>query len=139
MQPAIPVRQHRDRRVVAHGADRLLRILHHRVQDHFQLFQRKSHRKLAAAQFLALIQHGLRRIGLDDVVDLGDPPCPGPERLARRQHVLQFLVTIERACSRSTAIVWPGPTRPFSMILSPSSFTIPVSEPTISMASEVIV
>ena len=32
---------------------------------------------------------------------------------------------------------WPGPTRPFTWIWSSDSFTMPVSEPTISSPSSV--
>ena len=69
VQAAILVGQHGDRRVVAHRADGFLRVLHHRVQDQFQLLQREADRELAAAQRLGIEAHRLRRVGFDDVVD----------------------------------------------------------------------
>ncbi len=35
-------------------------------------------------------------------------------------------------------MVWPGPTAPFSTMSSSSSFTMPVSEPTISILLRVM-
>ena len=45
-----PVRQHRQRGVVAHRADRLLAVHRHRRQDHLQVFLRVAERLLAVEQ-----------------------------------------------------------------------------------------
>ena len=97
VQPAIALGQHGQRRVVAHGTDGLGRFLHHRVQDELQLLERGANGQLAAAEFLADVQRGLRGIGLDDAVDLGDAPGPCGVVVPRGQHVLHLLVAIERA------------------------------------------
>ena len=53
VQTAIFLGQHRQRRVVAHRADRFLGILDHRCKDHFHILQRMAGGGLAADQFLA--------------------------------------------------------------------------------------
>ena len=81
VQPAIVLREHGERRVVAHAADRLVPLLHHRMEDQLQLFERMSGAELAPPQLLALVDRGLRRIGLDDMVDLRDAARPFAEGL----------------------------------------------------------
>ncbi len=52
-------------------------------------------RVLAPPQLLALVEHRLRRVGLDDAVDRLHPLGPLAERLARGERILQLLVTEE--------------------------------------------
>ena len=95
VQTAMLARQHGKRRVVAHRAHGFLRVFHHRMQDDFQLFQRGANRHLTTAQRLALIRHRLRRVGLDDLIDLGDRLGPFAEGLTGGQHVLHLIVGVE--------------------------------------------
>ena len=95
VQAAVALGQHGDRRVVTHAADGLGAVLHHRVQDHLQLFQRGAHGQLAAAQLGRVVHDRLRRIGFDDAVKLSDAPGPGAEVLPGGQHVLQLAIEVE--------------------------------------------
>ena len=139
VQAAIAIGKHCDRRVITHRTDSFLLILHHWMQDHFQLFQRETNGKLAAAECLALEQGGFGRIGLHDMVDLGDAPGPFAECLAGGEHVLYLVVAVEARGGQIDADGSAGPTRPFSMMVSAASFTMPVSEPTTIKPSEVMV
>ncbi len=107
MQSAVALRQHGERRVVAHRADRLLRVFHHRVQQHFLLFHGEANGDLAAAQQLGVVDDRFDRVGLDDVVDHLDALGPFAERLARGEQVLQRLVAIE-PCRRPDRCRWSG-------------------------------
>ena len=89
VQPAILGREHRDRSVVAHGADRLGAILDHRVQDGLQLLEREAHGELAAAQLFGREIRTLIGVALDDGVDARGAVHPLAERLARGEQVLQ--------------------------------------------------
>jgi len=59
MQAAILVRQHGDGRVVAHGADGFLGVLHHRMEDQLQVLLREPYRHLASPQLVLLEARGL--------------------------------------------------------------------------------
>ena len=95
MQAAILVRQHSQRRVVAHRAGGFLCIFDHRLEQQFQFFQRIAGRDLTPAQLVAgeFGFGGLLRA--DDVVDRGHVFRPVAKRLRRRQLLLQVGVVIE--------------------------------------------
>ena len=95
VQAAIVLAQHCHGRVITHAADGLRTILHHRVQDHLQVFHRGPNRKLAAAQFCRIIACRLGAIGLDHLVDPGDALGPVAERLAGGERVLQLLIEVQ--------------------------------------------
>src|SRR3546814_10277594 len=71
MQAAILFRQHGNRRVVAHAADRFLGVLRHRMQDQLHVLERQAESKLALAQLIAAEIAGDRR-GVPDLVDGDD-------------------------------------------------------------------
>ncbi len=54
VQPAIMVREHRERRVVAHGDDGFLGFLDHRLEHQLEVFHEETGRHLAAAQVILL-------------------------------------------------------------------------------------
>ena len=95
VQTAILVRQHRQRRVVAHGADGFLAALGHRLQQQLHVFQRPAGDHLAAAQHVTLEGRLLLVLGADQLVDLGALGDPLAERPAGGQQVLQLGVVVE--------------------------------------------
>ena len=93
---AIGVRQHRERRVVAHRADGLLAVLDHGMEDHFQILDRPARRELPAAELIGLEMLGGRRVLLDQGVELDGTRRPVRVIVGVGQHVLQFAVLVER-------------------------------------------
>ena len=97
VQAAIMVGQHRQRRVVAHGADRFLAFLDHGLKDQLHVLHGQAIGKLAALEFLGRQFHRLGRAGLDQAVQLGDVLGPLAIGLAGGQHVLEFGVAVQAA------------------------------------------
>ncbi len=95
VQAAIAVGEHGERSVITHAAHRLVGLLDHRMEDHFDVLQGEADGELAPAQLLALVTDRLRRIRLDDVVDLADPLDPGAEIMARGEPVLELVIVVE--------------------------------------------
>ncbi len=96
MQAAILVRQHRQRRVVAHRADGFLAVLGHGLEDQLHVFHRQIETGLAAGQRLARDGGGLGAVA-DQAVELGGLFQPVFIGLLGRQHVLQLAVLEEAA------------------------------------------
>ena len=97
MQAAVLLGKHGERGVVAHGADRLLGVLRHRVEHDLKILERPADRDLAAAELLAFELDALARTLLDQAVellDLLDPLAVGP---ALGQHLLGLAVVVELA------------------------------------------
>ena len=96
VQRLVLVRQHRERRVVAHRADRLLARLRHRLHDELELLLGIGKRLLAIEQLhLGLDRRGLVALDLVELVaDALDPLGVGPGAC---QAVLQLLVVDDAA------------------------------------------
>ncbi len=98
VQPAIMIGQHGNRRVVAHGANRFLGILDHRMQDQLHILHGLAIGGLAPTQFSAV--HFLHiefcRLG-DEVIEFGNALDPFTIGLAGSKLVLQLPVVPEFA------------------------------------------
>src|SRR5258708_32526149 len=75
MEPAILVRKHGERRVVAHRADGFLALLDHRLEDELELLEAPADGGLAAAQLVARELHRLALL-LDELIDDRDVRRP---------------------------------------------------------------
>ena len=95
MHAAIGIRQHRERRIVAHRTDSLLGILDHGMEDHLEVFDRPARGELAAAQLIRLEVLGGRRVLLDQRVELDRAAGPGRVVMGVREHVFQLVVLVE--------------------------------------------
>ncbi len=96
------VRQHRQRRVGAHRAHRLLPVDRHRRQDHLQLFDRVAEGLLLLGQIFGLEAGDRRRVRrLGKPIEIGQVFVePLPIRLALRHRRLDFLVLDDAALDR---------------------------------------
>ena len=96
VQSPILAREHGDRRVVAHRAGRLLRVLHHGMEHQFELLHGIADHPLAQTELVAREHAGRRRA--DDegahVENVRDPGRVGP---SIGEHVLDLAVVIEPA------------------------------------------
>ena len=95
VQAAVAVGEHRHRRVVAHGPDGLLAVLHHRAEDQFDLLQRPSEQDLEAAQRIGRQRRLLAGAVLDDAVERQDRPDPFAVGPPGGDQVLQLGVAVE--------------------------------------------
>ncbi len=95
MHAAIGVRQHRERRVVAHRAHGFLGVLDHRVEDHLEILDRPAGGELAPPQLVGREVLAVRTVLLDEGIELDG--AAGPVRIVVRvgQHVLQLAVLEE--------------------------------------------
>ena len=142
VQAAILVRQHGQRRVVAHRAGRFLAVLHHRLKNQLQILdacsrhatwrrrnaspakRRRARRPVRSRRSSAVIVLGQSIVGI---------ASPASRSLARRRGRSGRPRGRWRSSGR-------GRRRPFSMIVgSRRARTMPVSEPTISSPSAVTV
>ena len=89
-------RQHGRRRIVAHGADRLLGALGHRREDQLEGFQCEAGGRLAAQQFFAAEQHRLGA-GADFGLQLDNCLQPIFVRRFRSQVIDDLAMVIELA------------------------------------------
>ena len=97
MQAAVMVGEHGQRGVVAHGADRLLGVLDHGVEDELQVLHGHAEGQLPAAQLVALVEHRFAVVRSNQVVDLGRVADPLTEGMRRGQTVLELGVVVEPA------------------------------------------
>ncbi len=97
VQAAIARREHRGRRVVAHGADRLLGVDHHRHQQKLEILDRDAVEVLPPAQLGTLELGGLERPPRHQVAKMGDVLHPLAIRLLAGEQVLQLAVVVEFA------------------------------------------
>ncbi len=90
-----PVRQHRQRGIVAHRADRLLAIGRHRREDHLQVFLRVAERLLAVEQrhFRARRRRRRRQVLQRDARAVD----PRAVRLGGRERALELVVVDDAA------------------------------------------
>ena len=96
-QRAVLLREHSQRRVVAHGTDRLLAVLHHGVQHHLEVFHRDGCCQLTPAQFRTVLQHQWFGSRSDDGIEFHDILRPVLEFLRGGQFVLDRAVVVELA------------------------------------------
>ena len=90
-------RQHGERRVVAHRADGFLAVLHHRMKDQLEIFERRSGGDLAAAQFVRGRSSARLGPGADDRLQLDDLLRPFLVGMFVREFVLDRAVFVEAA------------------------------------------
>jgi hypothetical protein len=74
-QGPVLVGQHRQRRVVAHRADRLLGVLDHRGQDQLQLLEGQPRRQLTAHQRRQMVDHLVLAVEASLLKVHGDHPA----------------------------------------------------------------
>ena len=146
----------RQRRVVAHGEARLLGLPGHGPDDELDVLGGEAGRRLAAEEVAGVAGARGGRGGGRAAAEaaMGAPSSPATSngcaaRLRRcassqapygRRDATEVLTTSSRSsrpCSRSTAIIWPGPRRPFSTISSPGRSTAPASEASASRPERV--
>ena len=95
MHAAIGVAQHRKRRVVAHRAHGLLAVIDHGMEDHLEILDRPADRELAAAQLVGREAGLVRRVLLDQRIELDGAGRPRGVVLGVGEHVLQLAVLVE--------------------------------------------
>src|SRR3546814_11034855 len=91
---------HGERRSVATLAAGFLAVLHHGMQDEFQVLPGEAVVWLAAAQGLALPAYRLAVVGTQQVIDRSDVDDPVAERLLGGQVVLDLAVVVELALAQ---------------------------------------
>ena len=109
-QRAILLRQHRRRRVVAHGRQRFFAILGHRRKDLLKLFDAVTRGHLTAPQFVSG-KDGLLRYASQRFVEIADFLDPFAKGLARGQLVLDLGVVKQRAFLHVHSQQLPGAQR----------------------------
>ena len=107
-QRAASVRQHRERRVVAHGADDLLGVLHHGVEDHFELLVGVAGGDLPAPE-LRPLEPGRLGGASDAGAQVRHTARPDGERMGGGELVLDLGVVAEGAVGDVHADHLPRP------------------------------
>ena len=97
VQAAIVLRQHRERRVVAHRAHGLLGVEHHRREDQLHVLDGQPVEGLAAAQLGPLEARRRERQRAHPLVEVGDVLDPAAVGLEAGQMVLELDVVVECA------------------------------------------
>ncbi len=103
MQPAIAPGQHRHRRIVAHGSERLLGVQHHRRQDQLQILHGDAEEVLKALQLVPLERDRLEGAPRHLVFKMSDPLDPLAIGLVVGEVILQLMVVIEDAVPKVDA------------------------------------
>jgi len=127
------VGQNRQRRVRAHGPQRLHPVARHRPDDEPQIFKGVAKRLLPLQNAFVIGAVHLRRLGQlleQDMVLLSHFDTAGP-----RRNGFEFLVGDDRPCSRSTRNIRPGCNRPLWAMRSGAMGSTPASDAMITTSS----
>ena len=99
------IRDHRERRVVAHAADRLLGVVDHGCEQQLHVLHRQPGGDLPPAQFgAAQCRRGLGRIMAGQIGEIAEPRHPFAIGCGGGDAVLDRAVVVERRSSAAVAV-----------------------------------